>query len=117
MNRMNVTRRNCFKIIAGVSVLAALPAVVWGDSAPAKVSKAAADYRDRPAAGKMCGMCRFYIAPGAKSPGGGMMGEGMMSGGMMGHGMASMMRGGTCQLVEGEISPMGYCRLYAPLSG
>jgi hypothetical protein len=110
---MKVARRNCLKIVAGVSVLSALSALAFGDSAPAKVSKAAADYQDHPAAGKMCGMCRFYIAPGATSPGHGMMGGGMM----MGHGMASMMPEGTCQLVEGEISPMGYCRLYTPLSG
>jgi hypothetical protein len=110
---VKVARRNCLKIVAGVSVLSALSALAFGDSAPAKVPKAAADYQDHPTAGKMCGMCRFYIAPSAKSPRGGMMGGGMM----MGRGMVSMMREGTCQLVDGEISPMGYCRLYTPLPG
>ena len=32
---------------------------------------------------------------------------------MMGRGM---MGAGACQLVEGRISPMGYCDLYAPRS-
>jgi hypothetical protein len=41
----------------------------------------------------------------------GMMGCGMMGGGMMGHGM---MGAGACQVVEGRISPMGYCGLYVP---
>ena len=39
-------------------------------------------------------------------------GRGMMGqGGMMGRGM---MGAGACQVVEGRISPMGYCDLYAP---
>ena len=57
----------------------------------------------------MCHMCKFYIAAGGKGSGmmgGGMMGRGMMGGGMMGD--------GACQVVEGTISPMGYCDLYAP---
>ena len=41
--------------------------------------------------------------------GGGMMGRGMMAGGMMGGGMMS----GYCEVVEGRISPMGWCDLYA----
>ena len=36
-----------------------------------------------------------------------------MGGGMMGCGM---MGGGACEVVEGRISPMGYCDLYAPRS-
>ena len=45
------------------------------------------------------------------------MGSGMgmggcpMMGGMMGRGM---MGAGACQVVEGRISPMGYCDLYVP---
>lgn len=38
------------------------------------------------------------------------MGCGMMAG--MGPGM---MGAGACQLVQGRISPMGYCDLYVPL--
>ncbi|MCA7118360.1 MAG: high-potential iron-sulfur protein [Acidibrevibacterium sp.] len=72
-----------------------------------QTTKAAAHYQDSPNAGQMCGMCKFFIPPGGK-PGSGMMG------GTMGPGMMS---GGTCQLVEGRINPMGWCQLYGPLSG
>jgi hypothetical protein len=46
-----------------------------------------------------------------------MMGGGMMGGGMMGGGMmrGGMMGSGACQVVEGRISPMGWCDLYTPL--
>ena len=46
---------------------------------------------------------------------GGMMGGGMMGGGMMGGGMmgGGMMAAGACEVVEGRISPMGWCDLYA----
>jgi hypothetical protein len=45
-----------------------------------------------------------------------MMGRGMMGRGMMGRGMMGrgMMAAGACQVVEGRISPMGYCDLYVP---
>jgi hypothetical protein len=50
--------------------------------------------------------------------GGGMMGGGMMGGGMMGGGMmGGGMMAGTCDVVEGRISPMGWCALYAPRTG
>jgi hypothetical protein len=73
---------------------------------PGKVTKAAAHYQDGPNNGQMCGMCKFYI------PRGGQAGSGMM-GGQMGPGM---MAGGTCEVVEGRISPMGWCVLYRPFS-
>jgi hypothetical protein len=87
---------------------------------PAKISKDAAKYQDQPHNGQTCGMCKFYIPPDGRAgsgmmggPGGpSMMGRGMM-GGHMGPGM---MGAGTCQLVEGVISPMGWCALYQPLS-
>ena len=72
-----------------------------------QVTQAEAHYQDHPNAGQMCGMCKFFIPPGGKA------GSGMM-GGAMGPGM---MAGGTCQLVEGSIRPMGWCQLYSPLSG
>jgi hypothetical protein len=51
-------------------------------------------------------MCKFYI------PRGGQAGSGMM-GGQMGPGM---MGAASCELVEGRISPMGWCVLYQPTS-
>ena len=73
---------------------------------PGKVTKAAAHYQEHPSNGQMCGMCKFYIPPGGQA------GSGMM-GGQMGPGM---MAAGTCEVVEGRISPMGWCVLYRPLS-
>ncbi len=62
----------------------------------------------------MCGTCKFFIPAGGRQ--GGMMGGGMMGGGMMGGGMGpGMMAAGTCQVVQGRISPTGWCMLYAPL--
>jgi hypothetical protein len=73
---------------------------------------------------QMCGMCKFFVGGGMMSHG--MMGcgmggdddmpdaevihAGMMGGGMMRHGMM----GGDCQVVEGRVSRMGWCDLYAP---
>ena len=83
---------------------AALPKVAFGDS---KAAQAAVHYQDHPVPGKMCGMCRFFIPHGATSPGKGMMGSSMS-------GMKACAEG-TCQVVAGKISPMGYCTLYSPV--
>jgi len=57
-------------------------------------------------------MCKFFEGGGMMG-GGGMMRGGMMGGGMMGGGMMA----GGCEVVEGRISPMGWCDLYARRSG
>ena len=99
--------------LAGVAALAPADMAV----AAGKVGKAAAKYQDTPKNGQMCGTCKFYIPPGGRAGdgmmGGRMMGEGMM-GGRMGPGM---MAAGTCQVVEGRVSPHGWCILYAPIPG
>ena len=78
-------------------------------AAEAKASKAAVHYQDFPSAMRTCSICKFFIpAGGGRS---GMMGCPMMGGRMMG----GMMGAGACQVVEGRISPMGYCDLYVPL--
>jgi hypothetical protein len=93
------------------SAAAGMPFMLASTAAEAKASKAAVHYQDQPNGMRMCHMCKFYIsADGGRS---GMMGCGMMGGGMMGPG--GMMGAGACQIVEGRISPMGYCDLYAPL--
>jgi hypothetical protein len=48
-------------------------------------------------------MCKFYVATGGERSGMSCMGGSM---GMMG--------AGACQVVDGRISPMGYCDLYVP---
>jgi hypothetical protein len=96
--------------LAWIAVLAGLAGLAQHSKAaetPGKVSKAAAKYQDTPKNGQTCGMCKFYIPPGGHA------GSGMM-GGNMGPGM---MAAGTCQVVEGSISPRGWCILYQPLSG
>src|SRR5215469_8726047 len=84
-----------------------------------KTSKETAKYQDHPNNMQMCGMCKFYIPPGGKA-GSGMMGGQMMgrdrTGEMMGGQMGGMMAGGTCQVVEGSINPMGWCVLYQSIS-
>ena len=102
-----LSRRNWLKAVAAAATgIAALPFLEGtARAAPAKLTKAIAHYQDRPHDGKMCGMCKHFI------PAGGEAGHGMM-GGTMGHGM---MRAGLCQVVQGHVSPRGYCLLYLPL--
>jgi hypothetical protein len=85
------------------SAAAGMPLMLVSTAA-AKASKAAVHYRDQPNGMRMCHMCKFYI-----SAGGSRSGMSCMGGSMMG-----MMGTGACQVVEGRISPMGYCDLYVP---
>ena len=78
-----------------------------------KATKQAAQYQDTPKDGHMCSQCQFYIAAGGQ-PGAGQPGAGMMGGGM---GSGKMMSGGTCKVVQGAISPMGWCQFFAPHTG
>ena len=91
--------------LAPGSALAAagMPVMLASTAAEAEASKAAVHYRDYPKRTQMCHMCKFYIA------GGGSRSDGMCMGGSMG-----MMGAGACQVVEGRISPMGWCDLYVP---
>jgi hypothetical protein len=84
---------------------AAMPLMSAAVAAEAKASKSAVHYRDYPNGMRMCHLCKFFASAGGSRSG---MGCGMMGGGMMG--------AGACELVEGSISPMGYCDLYAPLN-
>jgi hypothetical protein len=77
-------------------------------SAEGKASKSVVHYQDYPKGNQMCGMCKYFAGHGMT--GDGMMGRGMMGDGMMGRGMMA----GKCQVVEGPISPMGWCDLYSP---
>jgi hypothetical protein len=82
-----------------------MPLMQASTAAEAKASKEAVHYQDNPNGTRMCHLCKFFFsASGCRSG----MGCGMMGG--MGPGM---MGAGACQVVEGRISPMGYCDLYA----
>jgi hypothetical protein len=104
-----ISRRTLLKGIALFSA-AAVPLLASATAAEAKATKSAVHYQDFPNGMRTCSMCKFFISAGGRRSG--MMGC-PMGGGMMGH---RMMGAGACQLVEGRISPMGYCDLYAPRS-
>ena len=57
---------------------------IRGSRAQQKQSKQVAQYQDSPKGDQKCADCRFFI------------------------------EGGSCQLVEGEISPNGWCTLFQP---
>jgi hypothetical protein len=103
-----VTRRTWLKALAAYSAVG-MPLLLASTAAEAKASKASVHYRDYPSGMRMCHLCKFFISAGGGHSG--MMGCPMMGGRMMGRGM---MVAGACQVVEGRISPMGYCDLYAP---
>ncbi len=102
----NLSRRAWLGRIAALAGMAGLSLHRAGATTP-KATKEAAHYQHRPNNGRMCSMCKYFISPG------GTAGSGMM-GGTMGSGM---MQSGSCQLVQGRISPMGYCDFYTPVSG
>lgn len=106
------SRRIWLKAASVALAVTTLPTIALGGG---KVAKSVAHYQGHPNAGKMCEMCRFFVAHDSTSSGNGMMSSGGMmgSGGMM-HG-GGMMHEGSCQVVAGSISPMGYCQLYQPL--
>ena len=99
-----ISRRTWLKGMAVFSA-AGIPLMLASTAAEAKASKVAVHYRDYPSGMRMCHMCKFYIAAGGRRSGMGCMGGSMV--GMMG--------AGACQVVEGRISPMGWCDLYTPL--
>lgn len=101
-----ISRRTWLKGMAVCSAAAGVPTMLASTVAEAKASKAAVHYQDYPSGRRSCSICKFFIA--ARGGHSGMMGHGLM-----GHEM--MMGAGACQVVEGRISPMGYCDLYAPL--
>ena len=101
-----LSRREWIGRLLSLAGLAAFTRQGQAAETPPKISKEAAKYQDQPNNMQMCGMCKFYIPPGGRA-----------GSGMMGGHMAGMMAPGTCELVEGSISPMGWCVLYRPPSG
>jgi hypothetical protein len=99
-----ISRRTWLKGMAVFSAAAGMSLMLASTAAEAKAGKAAVHYRDHPKGMQMCHMCKFYI-----SAGGGRSGMGCMGGSMMG-----TMGAGACQVVQGRISPMGWCDLYVP---
>jgi hypothetical protein len=98
-----ISRRSWLKGLALLSAAVGMPVMLASTAAEAKANKTSVHYRDYPKGMQMCHMCKFYFARGGRRSGG------MCMGGSMG-----MMGAGACQVVEGRISPMGWCDLYAP---
>jgi hypothetical protein len=77
-----LTRRDLFEVVAATAVgTVTVYAGARAQDAPAqKQSKAEAQYQDKPNNGQLCGICTYFIAPTS------------------------------CQKVEGEIHPTGWCK-------
>ena len=87
------SRRRLFRQSAVIASGAALGGLMLKLKAPAqggKVSQATAKYQDKPHGTQQCDGCMQYI-PG-KTPS----------------------SNGTCKIVEGSISPKGWCMFFAP---
>lgn len=86
-----ITRR---EFVAGAIVLPALAGAILSatTAAQAKGSQAQFKYQDKPNNGHKCSACSFFI-PGKPTT-----------------------RDGTCKIVEGGISPNGWCTAFAPKS-
>jgi hypothetical protein len=87
----NLSRR---AFVAGAIVLPALAGMVLAgtSTAQAKGTQAAFKYQSTPNGGKKCSQCTFYIAG------------------------SSATANGTCKIVDGTISPNGWCSAWAAKS-
>ncbi len=65
-----------------LAVAGAAPLVMLASSAQAKMAQTAVAYQADPKDGKQCDQCSFFIAPNG------------------------------CKMVDGDISPTGYCKLW-----
>ena len=85
-----LSRRELFPRVLGAGAALAA-ALSLGESrmaqAQTKTSKKVAKYQDKPNKGQKCSDCRFFLAPHS------------------------------CQLVEGNISPNGWCSFFAKKTG
>jgi hypothetical protein len=87
------SRRSLLKVAAKfVAVIAALPLVetIRNARAADKLQKAEVKYQDKPKDGKDCDDCMHFVAG------------------------ATPNAMGTCKVVEGAVSPHGYCAAFTP---
>jgi High potential iron-sulfur protein len=77
--------------VRSIVVLPALATLTYGVAAAdsSKVSQASMHYQTTPNDGKHCSLCKFFVP--AQDPS----------------------ANGTCQIVDGSISPNGYCQAFA----
>jgi len=82
-----VTRRSILGLGATLASLAAIPlAILVREARAAGVEKGAVAYQDTPNGGKKCSMCVHFVQGTADT--------------------------GTCKVVAGDISPLGWCRAW-----
>jgi hypothetical protein len=94
------SRRDLLKRIAAFASAAEAASLFApsGNSAEVKVSQSMVHYQTNRNQGQKCGMCKSFIPAGKES-------------GLTGH--DGTPEAGSCKLVEGRISPMAWCILYA----
>lgn len=82
----SMSRRLLLRRAGGVlGAAAAIATQIGSASATIKISQTAVAYQDHPDGGKHCAACRQFQPPSA------------------------------CKMVDGTISPQGFCRIFAPL--
>jgi hypothetical protein len=79
------------KFVAGAVILPALAGLLLAQTTPAeaKASKAQFKYQGTPNSGHKCSQCRFFVKGSSASA------------------------NGTCSIVDGSISPNGWCTAFA----
>ncbi len=88
LHTLDMSRRNMLRgaaLVAGVSALVGAAAAAGPAAADSKFSKAMAKYQASPKGGARCGACSQFQPPSD-----------------------------TCRVVAGQVSPEGWCLLYAP---
>jgi hypothetical protein len=80
---MEEQRHTRRRAVLGVGLVLAGSAIFMRAAAQAKISKAQAKYQDKPKDGQRCDGCVHFVTPDG------------------------------CKLVEGKVSPSGWCTLYA----
>ncbi|HET7588106.1 MAG TPA: high-potential iron-sulfur protein [Gammaproteobacteria bacterium] len=88
------SRRTFIKSAVLAAGAAAIPGMMFGGGARAasKLPQSAVQYQDHPRNGKQCSECMQFVSGG---------GPGAM---------------GSCKVVQGKISPKGYCVAFVPKS-
>jgi hypothetical protein len=79
----NISRRILLETAAASVFAASIDSVASRSMAQQKMSKSDAKYQDKPQGNQRCDLCRFFQAPNQ------------------------------CQVVQGDISPSGWCTLFA----
>ncbi len=86
--RMKITRQQALKTIALPAFAAAMAGAAM-TTAEAKASKSTVKYQDKPKGSQKCAGCKFFITGKSKTA------------------------TGSCKIVDGSISPNGWCTAFS----